>query len=81
MKLSKFKREIDALGYKFESFPMEKSRTTQGNQGYVMPCLVEKDTGISFAHYKDARRDENFKRLQELRFNSEVFYRGIECWI
>lgn len=37
--------------------------------------IVEKDTGISFAHV-NARKDANFKKLQELRQNTFSISRG-----
>lgn len=38
----------------------------------VNACIVEADTGLSFANVM-ARRDDNFRRLQELRFSGELF--------
>jgi hypothetical protein len=34
--------------------------------------VVEADSGLSFAHV-DARRDTNFKTLQRMRFNEELY--------
>jgi hypothetical protein len=38
--------------------------------------IKEKDTGISAFHYKDARRDENFNKMQTLRKNSFAIVSG-----
>jgi hypothetical protein len=38
--------------------------------------IVESDTGISAFHYKDARRDDNFNKLQDIRMNTFVFENG-----
>ena len=78
--LAQFKREIDSLGYKFEAGKMTLDTTTVGNIGYCTQSIVEKDTGISFAHYMDARRDDNFKALQELR-KQTVMFNNKEVWV
>jgi hypothetical protein len=49
---------------------------TGENAGESYPAInayvVESDTGLSFAHVS-ARRDENYRRLQELRFSGELY--------
>ena len=35
--------------------------------------IVEADTGVSFANYREARRDENFRRLQEMRRSGGLY--------
>lgn len=77
--LDAVKRRVAELGYR-----LDRSSDCRGSARYMSgeragvsyPCLttgiVEADTGMSFAHV-DARRDENFDRLQKLRFSGEEF--------
>ena len=81
MELKEFKIRLAELGYRFEKHPrFSLDTTSNGEKGWVTPCIVEADTGISFAHYKDARRDSNFKALQELR-DRVVTHKGYEVWV
>jgi hypothetical protein len=45
--------------------------------GESYPCtttnIKEIDTGISAYHYKNARRDANFRELQRIRFHEELY--------
>ena len=71
--ISLLKAEIEKLGYTFDR-TMDCRFTAQyisGERiGRSYPAmntgLIEMDTGLSAFHYQ-ARRDENFERLQELR--------------
>lgn len=70
-----FLSTIDNLGY-----TINKDDTfTYNRDGKRIKSfyIVEKDSGLSFANI-DARRDENFKSFQELRYNfsGEIVYRG-----
>ena len=63
---------LNDLGYKIKSSFNYKNNFNHGQNYLAKSCyIVEKDTGISFAHYKDARRDNNFIKLQELRSGEE----------
>ena len=76
-------REIDAklraIGYQLDrsmDSPSWNRFMTGELAGESYPAVnmavVEADTGIGFANI-DARRDANFKALQELRFNESLF--------
>ena len=70
-----FLNELDQLGYKM------KSSYNYYNSSNCIKYLaktieiVEKDSGLSFANIK-AKRDDNFKQLQNLRYTSFVYNRG-----
>ena len=74
------KRRIDAIGYRLARRDDCRGFGRDMETGDCYPCItgypVEKDTGVSFAHYRDARRDANFKALQELRRNVFAIVRG-----
>jgi hypothetical protein len=76
-----YKELIKKLGYKLESNKIELDITTDGNIGYCIDCIIEIDTKISAFHYKDARRDENFDKLQFLRQFVTVKHKGHEVFI
>lgn len=71
--------ELDRLGYR-----LDRSGDCAGvatwqlgpHAGRSYPCvtarIVEKDTGLSFAH-ENAKRDAHFETLQSLRFSGELF--------
>ncbi len=82
--------ELEKIGYKRYSGKLEKyicpGYTVPPEGGdfllnlrffeYVGGGIQEADTGISFSHYKDARRDENYKKLMELRRIAFAFVNG-----
>ena len=63
------------LGYTLDRSMDCRSSARYLESGRSYPCcstgLKETDTGISAWHYKDARRDDNFKAMQALR--SKIF--------
>ena len=70
---------LGALGYRLDRSMDCKSlaRYMQGprtGQSYpvITTGIKEADTGRSFVHF-ESRRNDNFKKLQELRFNQELF--------
>lgn len=66
--------ELATLGYKISERDSFNYRNTFNGKPYdARSCyIVETDTGISFAHYRDARRDEKFERLQAMRLEEYV---------
>ena len=63
---------LSSLGYKtVESFNYINSSNeiTYKAKGFR---IIEKDTGLSFANV-DARKDDNLRKLQEMRFSSFVY--------
>ena len=78
--LTHVKQVLAELGYRLDRsgdcHGMSRYMTGE-DAGCSYPCtttyIVEADTGVGFAHYKDARRDENFRKLQALRFSGELF--------
>ena len=71
---------LAAIGYKMDRSMdcFSNTRHMTGDfagQSYpaITTDIAELDTGISFAHYKDARRDANFRELQRLRYEGELF--------
>ena len=74
------KRRIDVLGYRLARRNDCRGSGRDMTTGECYPCIngypVEKDTGISFAHYRDARRDANFRALQDLRRNVFAIVKG-----
>jgi hypothetical protein len=77
--LAGLKAALAAIGYK-----VDRSCDARGNTRYITgehvgesyPAtnlyVVEADTGMSAFHV-DARRDENFRKLQELRFRGALY--------
>ena len=80
MKLTEFKRKIEKLGYKFESSKLTLEINSDNKKGYVTDCIIEIDSKISAFHYKEACRDENFKKLQDLR-EEDIFYKNNIVWV
>jgi hypothetical protein len=78
VKLSWIDSELRKLGYRIGKDSCRSiARCVMGDfEGIAYPCdtrqIFEIDTGLTFANYK-ARRDANFKRLQEIRLNGELF--------
>lgn len=72
-------RALAALGYRIDD-ALSFNYVNNLNPGPSYPArscyIVESDTGIGFAHYKDARRDENFRALQDFRFQPNPVIRG-----
>lgn len=69
--------KIDSLGYKIDK-SMSFCYFNQGNANHwaAKSCyVVEKDTGLSFANI-NAREDENYKALQELRRSTFTLHKG-----
>lgn len=72
------KKELNAklaeLGYKIDEESSFNYHNALNEHAYnARACyIVEADTGISFAHYKDARRDTNFDKLQAMRLEEFV---------
>lgn len=77
--LKEWKNMLDSIGYEYDKTPM----TLEKNKAWCMPILREKDTKTSWAHYKNARRDDNYKKLKEWLFSGEirVIHRNYECMI
>lgn len=75
---SQLVRELSELGYKLDEKLCFNYVNSHNGKPYKARSLyiVEDDTGISFAHYCKARRDENFKKLQYLRGNKRVVIKG-----
>lgn len=73
---------LESIGYEYDNVPMSLENMRYG-RAWVMPILREKDTKISWAHYKAARRDSKYKQLTEWLFSGElkVIYRNYECMI
>ena len=72
---SDFVNTLDALGYEIES---DGTFNYINNlNGYIYKAksvrIREKDTKLGHCNV-DARRDDNFKELQTIRFNSFVFF-------
>lgn len=66
------------LGYKIdESLSFNYVNNLNPGPSYKARAvsIVQADDGSSFAHV-DARRDDNFRRLQALRFNQDILIRG-----
>lgn len=73
--LVQLKAELARLGYRIES-SFSYTNTSNGYPWAARACyIVEADTGLGFANVK-ARRDDNFKALQALRFASVTVNRG-----
>ncbi len=71
--------ELRKIGYRLEKGDSCRCITrylTGEHEGETYPCdtrqIFETDTGLAFCNVH-ARRDANFKRLQEIRFNGEWF--------
>ena len=69
--------ELDKLGYEIDkSMSFNYMNCSNGESYKAKACyIVEKDTKLSFSNI-DARKDNNFERLQELRFWIEVTHKG-----
>lgn len=74
------KRRLASIGYKVE-FDLKSSSTTRIIAGegegdtypaYTLGYIREIDTGMCAFHYQ-ARRDDNFRELQRLRREEELF--------
>lgn len=81
MELKDFKASIEKLGYKFETNRLSLEVTSDSSKGYCTDCILQIDNGVSAFHYKDARRDNNFKKLQLLRRDEEVYYRNLRVFV
>jgi len=68
---------LDTLGYKISKQDSFNYYNSGNEVKYpAKSCyIVEKDSGLSFANIY-ARRDSNFRALQELRRNEEVIVKG-----
>jgi len=67
---------LAAIGYALErALDCDATNRQFSGEPYpaINPCIVEADTGISFAHATKARRDSNFDKLQKLRFGAALF--------
>jgi hypothetical protein len=73
-------RRIDALGYRLDRRMDCYSIARDVRTGESYPCITgyarEKDTGLSFAHFSDARRDAAYRGLQNLRGRVFAVVRG-----
>lgn len=71
-------QELRKLGYRLGKEPCRSTcRYITGEfAGQTYPCdtrqIFEVDSGLTFCNV-NARRDDNFKRLQEVRFNGKWF--------
>ena len=81
---SEMQSRIAALGYRLDRRMDCRSTSRDMKTGESYPCVtgypVERDTGRSFAHFRDARRDARrdaaFRDLQDLRFRVFAVVRG-----
>lgn len=70
--------DLADMGYKIQSgFNYTNNLNSGPSYKARSNYIVEADTGISFAHYADARRDDNFKALQAYRFEGDILINGI----
>lgn len=62
-------KTLVSLGYSIDERMSFNYVNRNNGQSYKARacCIVEADTGISFAHHSKARRDANFDNLQKLR--------------
>ena len=68
---------IDSLGYEIDynlSFIYDNTSNDISYKGKFI-YVIQKDDGLSFSHI-NARRDDNFKKFQDLRLNSICMHRG-----
>ncbi len=72
--LSWIKSELNKIGYRLGDDPCRCNARWDNGSSY--PCdtrqVFEADSGLTFCN-TGARRDESFKRLQEIRFSGEWF--------
>lgn len=70
-------RELELLGYRIDEKMSFNYRNTLNKGHYnARACrVVEADTGIGFANV-NARRDKNFRKLQDLRQWADVVING-----
>lgn len=77
---SEYIEMLDTFGYKMGPKYMELRYVNNLNEGRIWNeftfDIVEKDTRLSFAHV-DARKDLNFKKLQDMRMNYFVFENNV----
>ena len=68
---------LDKLGYKISKEDSFNYYNSGNEVKYeAKSCfIIEKDSGLSFANIY-ARRDNNFRALQELRYNAEIIVSG-----
>ncbi len=71
------KNILDNLGYKIsESDSFNYFNSANKDKWNARSCyIVEKDSGLSFANIY-ARRDANFKALQEFRYNANIIIKN-----
>lgn len=69
-----FLDKLEALGYKLETELCENYHNTANKVPYLAKSIyiAQKDNGVS-AYNVNARRDDNFKALQQLRQETFVF--------
>ena len=74
---NEFLRLLDSLGYRIAQNMSFNYRNRLNAEAYDARsiCIVEKDTGLSFANIH-ARRDSDFEALQLLRRTETVVVRG-----
>jgi hypothetical protein len=67
-----------ALGYIIHDPCYAQARDMETGESYpnVSYMMREADSRVSAYHYQDARRDENFRAMQELRQSSFALVRG-----
>ncbi len=58
-----------AIGYTIYDFEAYYNGSNTIKYDAIRCRQKETDTGISAFHYKDARRDDNFRKMQHLRFS------------
>ncbi|MES2295379.1 MAG: hypothetical protein V4527_18935 [Pseudomonadota bacterium] len=67
--------DLAALGYRIDE-SLSFNYVNGHNPGPAYPArsnyIVEADTGISFAHFSLARRDDRFRALQEFRYHDRL---------
>jgi hypothetical protein len=75
LSVKEYAARFAALGYMLDRSLDCRAPARYLESGRSYPCcstgLKEIDTGVSAWHYRDARRDDNFKAMQALR--SKVF--------
>lgn len=78
--LARIAHDLASIGYKLDrsgDCTSTARYVTGDHAGESYTCTTtsirELDTGVSAWHYQDARRDANFKTLQQWRFNGELF--------
>jgi len=78
--IKEMKKAVNVLGYTFDRHFDARGKSTcltgefSGVQhNHCTLNLIQIDNGISPFHYKDARRDENFEKLQKMRRDVTLF--------